>query len=255
MHSYLNTVQGYGIDDTREMNSLVPDTKGNPRMAILSNEDRDYLVGLFRERLVNDVTLHLYTQPVIVTADERDCEACEPTRELLEEVTALSDKLTLELHTVSPQQRITEIGLSEIPAIVLNGRNHGVMRFIGIPSGYEFGTLVEDLLDVSTDENHLQPKTIEALESLTDPVHIKVFVTPSCPYCPQSARLAHAMAAHSKFVTADVIEANEFPEIADRYHVYGVPKTVVNDTAEFEGAQPEEALVALISSAGATAVA
>ncbi len=233
----------------------VGQAKGNSTVAILSNEDREYLVTLFGEKLVDDVTLHLYTQPVIVTADERDCELCEPTRELLEEVSALSDKLTLEVHALSPKQRATEAGLSEVPAIVLQGRNQGVMRFIGIPSGYEFGTLVEDLLQLSTGHSHLKQHSLEVLEALREPIHIKVFVTPSCPYCPQAARLAHAMAAHSDLVTADVIEANEFPQMADRYHVYGVPKTVVNETGEFEGARPEEALIALIEAASATPAA
>ncbi len=218
-------------------------------MAFLSNEDRDYLVKLFDERLVNHVTVQLYTQPIIVTAEERDCEACEPTRDLLAEVVALSDKLTLDVRTVSPQQRASEIGLREIPAILLKGSNRGELRFIGIPSGYEFGTLIEDLVEVSTGHHHLNPQTLKVLDSLTDPVHIQVFVTPSCPYCPQAAHLAHVMAAYSSLVTADVVEANDFPEMADRYRVYGVPKTVVNETQEFEGAQPEEALVALIEAA------
>jgi len=222
-------------------------------MAILSNEDRDYLIKLFGERFVNDVTIHLYTQPLIVSADERDCEACEPTRDLLEEVVALSPKLALELHTASPQQRASEIGFREIPAILLKGSNQGEMRFIGIPSGYEFGTLIEDLVEISTSGSHLKPHTLEVLDALTDPIHIKVFVTPSCPYCPQAAHLAHTMAAYSPLVTADVIEENEFPEMSNRYNVYGVPKTVVNETQEFEGARPEEALVALIESATKTA--
>lgn len=222
-------------------------------MAILSTEDRDYLVKLFGERLIDEVSVHLYTQPVIVTTDERDCDACPPTQQLLEEVTDLSDKLRLNLHAVSPQQRVTELGLSEIPAIVLQGRNQGAVRFIGIPSGYEFGTLVEDLLEVSTGESQLESGTLQMLEKLSHPIHIKVFVTPSCPYCPQSARLAHALAAANGLITADVIEANEFPQIADRFNVYGVPKTVVNDSAEFEGAQPEAALVALIESVTSTA--
>ena len=224
-------------------------------MAILSNEDQEYLTTLFGERLVDNVTLHLYTQPVIVTADERDCEACEPTRELLEELAALSDKLTLEVHTVAPAQRMSQIGISEIPAIVLEGTNRGTVRFIGIPSGYEFGTLVEDLLDVSTGETQLTAHTLEVLDALNSPIHVKVFVTPTCPYCPQAARLAHAMAAYSALVTADVIEANEFPQISDHYQVYGVPKTVVNETQEFEGARPEEALIALIQSASTTVAA
>lgn len=224
-------------------------------MAILSNEDRDYLTTLFGERLLEDVTIRLYTQPIIVTADERDCEACEPTRELLEELAELSDKLTLEVHTVSPAQRVAQIGMTEIPAIVLEGTNRGAVRFIGIPSGYEFSTLVEDLLELSSDETQLTRQTLDVLDSLKSPIHIKVFVTPTCPYCPQAARLAHAMAARSELVTADVIEANEFPQIADHYRVYGVPKTVVNETGEFEGARSEEALIALIQSASTTMAA
>ncbi len=252
----MHTVQGYG-NQTRSRNTFrrARRAKGNHDMAILSNEDRDHLTSLFGETLSDDVTIHLYTHPVIVTADERDCEACEPTRELLEELTILSDKLSLTVHTVTPAQRLEQLGVSEIPAIVLEGTNQGTLRFIGIPAGYEFATLVEDLLQLSGGETHLKASTIAVLDSLRDPIHIKVFVTPSCPYCPQAARLAHAMAAHSSLVTADVIEANEFPQIADRYRVYGVPKTVVNETEEFEGAQPEEALIALIRSATTTAAA
>jgi len=47
------------------------------------------------------------------------------------------------------------------------------------------------------------------------------------------------MAVASEHITADVVEITEFPELAQRYHVYGVPKVVINDTVEFEGALPE----------------
>ena len=64
------------------------------------------------------------------------------------------------------------------------------------------------------------------LASLTKPVHVQVFVTPTCPYCPKVASLAHQAAVECDNVTADVIEISEFPDLAAQYHVHGVPKVV-----------------------------
>lgn len=48
---------------------------------------------------------------------------------------------------------------------------------------------------------------------------------------------------------ADIVEASEFPELAERYNVYAVPKIVVNETIEFVGAQPEAAFVGYVAQA------
>ena len=61
--------------------------------------------------------------------------------------------------------------------------------------------------------------------------------------------MAHQMAVESEHVTADVIEATEFPDLARRYRVRGVPKIVVNDSIEFVGALPEPDYVAYVKSA------
>jgi predicted DsbA family dithiol-disulfide isomerase len=55
--------------------------------------------------------------------------------------------------------------------------------------------------------------------------------------------LAHKLAIANPHVAADVVEVSEFPEVAQRYQIYGVPKTVINDRVEFEGALPEAAFV------------
>jgi thiol-disulfide isomerase/thioredoxin len=70
-----------------------------------------------------------------------------------------------------------------------------------------------------------------------------VFVTPTCPFCPRAALLAVRLATSSARVTAEVVSANEFPDLADRFGVRGVPKTVVNDDDAFVGALPEAAFV------------
>jgi predicted DsbA family dithiol-disulfide isomerase len=55
--------------------------------------------------------------------------------------------------------------------------------------------------------------------------------------------LAHRLAMESEWITADMVEATEFPHLANKYNVYGVPRTVINETVHVEGAVPEPVLV------------
>jgi len=72
------------------------------------------------------------------------------------------------------------------------------------------------------------------------PVHIQVFVTLTCPHCPAAAAVAHKLAIESDMIKADIIEAGEFPALAQKYNVIGVPKIVINEKVEFVGAFNED---------------
>ena len=96
-----------------------------------------------------------------------------------------------------------------------------------------------DVVDVSKGRTDLSAEARAAVRAIDAPVHIQVFVTPSCPYCPRAARLAHHLAMENPLILADVIEANEFYELSERYGVRSVPKTVINDRVEFVGSLPE----------------
>jgi alkyl hydroperoxide reductase subunit AhpF len=99
---------------------------------------------------------------------------------LLEEVTALSDKLHLETKDfVRDKQEADSLGVTRIPAFVLQGRARGKVRYFGIPAGYEFSTLVEDLLDLSKGTTNLSEKTRTALKEVDQDLHVQVFVTPT----------------------------------------------------------------------------
>ena len=129
--------------------------------------------------------------------------------------------------------------MERIPAMVISKNGESNVRFYGIPLGYEFATIIEDLVTVSRGVSPLSMDTRKKLKRVKEPVHIQVFVTPSCGYCPQMARIAHAMAMENKNVTADVVEVQEFPTVARMYMVSGVPKTVINNRIQFVGAVPE----------------
>jgi glutaredoxin-like protein len=121
---------------------------------------------------------------------------------------------------------------------VIGEDDYGI-RFYGIPSGYEFTSLLESIRIAAAGQPDLGEETVEFLSSLSAPVHMQVFVTPTCPYCPQAVVLAHKMAAASPLVRADMVEAQEFPHLATKYQVMGVPRTVINETTHVEGAAPE----------------
>ena len=206
--------------------------KEEKSMALLSAKDRKQIQVRLAE-MEQPVRLVHFTQ-------ELNCDSCEPTQRLLEEVAALSDKLTLEVYNfVLEREEAARFGIDKVPAtVVANEKDHGI-RLYGLPAGYEFAVLLEDILDVSRGRTGLAVETRERLQTLARPVHLQVFVTPTCPYCPAAAWLAHQLALESDLVTADMIEATEYTDLVMRYGVQGVPKTIVNGVHAIDGALPE----------------
>jgi glutaredoxin-like protein len=211
----------------------------------IAEQEASALRAHLESLLTSPVTIDLLVRPVsgLWVPGRRECETCEDARGLLEEVAALSDKVTLRVHDVGTEpEAASGVGLDpdQVPAVVLTGAAKGRVRFLGIPAGLEFGTLIRSLTDVARGTTALAAPTREALMGLSKDLHIRVFVTATCPFCPGAALMAHRMAVESGRVTADVVDAEEFPELADRYGVQGVPKVVVNETVHFVGAQPEQ---------------
>ena len=184
------------------------------------------------------VTLVTFTQ-------EMECIYCAQNVELAEDTAGLSDKISHEVHAFENSEELNRrYGVDKIPALVVtaDGEDLGI-RFFGIPSGYEFVSLLDAIRTVSTGKHELSDDTVSKIEKLDRPVHIQVFVTPTCPYCPKSVILAHRLAYVSKQITSDMVEAIEFPHLAQKFSVAGVPRSVINEKGFIEGAVPEKAYV------------
>jgi alkyl hydroperoxide reductase subunit AhpF len=120
--------------------------------------------------------------PVVfkVFTQELECEYCTETRELVEEVAALSDKLSVEVHDLDKDQAVAEsLGIDKVPAIAIIGKKDYGIRMFGIPSGYEFGGLIESIKLVAGGESGLLSATRKQVAKLTKPVKIQVFITPT----------------------------------------------------------------------------
>ena len=193
--------------------------------------------------MVKPVTVKLFTQGM-------ECGFCKDAHELLDDLTTTTDKLKLEaLDFENHEAEAKKYGVEELPTIVVMDEKDYGIRFTGIPAGYEFSSLLNTFLIVSTGVVKLTEETKAFLNNLQKPVHMKVFVTPTCPYCPPAVMMAQAMAYYSDKVTAEMVEISEFPHQAVKYGVQGVPRTVINEKWFQEGAAPEQTLIEKIKEA------
>ncbi len=203
-------------------------------VGLIPDDKKELLKNDFKEKLDHPVKILMFTQEI-------ECRFCSDTRELVQEMATLNDKITVEVYDfVADAQKAKEYGVDKIPALAIIGEKDYGARIYGIPYGYELQTLIEAVITVSKGKTDLTDKTKSILAEVKAPVHIQVFVSLTCNHCPVAAAIAHKLAVESDFVKADVIDGSEFPQLAQKYAVMGVPKIIINEKIEFMGAFNED---------------
>jgi glutaredoxin-like protein len=203
------------------------------KLSLIPDDQREIIRTKLAEALISTVRVIMFTQ-------EPECQFCAQTKQLITELASLSDKIQAEVHDfVADAELAGQYGIDKIPGIAIIGQKDYGVRIFGLPYGYEFQTMLAALATVSQGKTDLAEETKIRLHAINVPVSIQVFVTLTCPHCPAAASMAHKFAVENDLIRADVIEANEFPQLAIKYGVMGVPKIVVNDKIEFVGAVPE----------------
>jgi glutaredoxin-like protein len=212
------------------------------QMALIAAADQQRLRDDFA-KMTRPVRLLLFTQTL-------ECETCLQTRQILDELPPLSDLIVIEeVNFVLEGDRAKQYGIDRVPAIALVGQDEfGVerdsrVRFLGTPAGYEFVSVVRAILLVGGGVSMLSESGRARVATVSEPTTMHVFTTPSCPHCPRAVNLAHEMAFANPNITAYAVEVTEFPDLARRYRVTGVPKTVVGEI-EILGALPEDDFIA-----------
>jgi len=186
------------------------------------------------KKLTNPVKLIFFSQEV-------ECGYCGDTHQLLEQIVALNNLLSLETYDlVKDKEMVKKYGIERIPAIViLAGDQDFGFRYYGMPTGYEFSVIINMIITASKRDSGLLPQLREELKKVINDLEIKVFVLPSCPHCPKAAYAAGRFALENQYIKVNVIEASEYPQLVQKYGVVGTPKVLINDMVAFDGALPE----------------
>lgn len=210
------------------------------------DEKTDQQLKQLLSQMVNPIKINFWTQEI-------ECPTCNINRQFLEEFASFNDKIKLTIHDFVKEKQFAEkYNIDKIPAIIVSDENENNMsvRFYGIPAGYEINSFIAACLEFSkpTKDNFddIEPEIIERIKKIDKKIHIQVFVTLTCPYCPSAVAVAHRMSMINPDITSDMIESSTFTPLAIKYNVSSVPKTVINDKIEFVGAQPIKFLLETI---------
>jgi glutaredoxin-like protein len=206
-------------------------------MEKLFNEEIQKQLTEILSQAEKPITLVLFTKA-------GDCPTCAETTQLLTEIDELSSKINLVLKDLDNDvEDAKKYGITLTPSFVIldeNGDYKGV-KFNGIPAGHEINSFITALLEMSGTEIQFQDTILSRIKALKKPANIKVFVTLSCPHCPGAVQNAHRLAMLNSNIEGEMVEAQTFFELSEKFNVSGVPKIVINDQFELIGNQPIEA--------------
>lgn len=216
-----------------------PESQVNPQET--SREPRDQQ-KLFSADIVNQLTavFSKMQRPLLLklALDERPVSA--ELRAYMEEMAALTDKLTVEVPENTQEQ--------ELPCVRVfleDGTDTG-LAFHGVPGGHEFTSFVLGLYNASGPGQALEDGTLEKIAAIGKDVRMQIMVSLSCTMCPELVTAAQRIAAANAAVRAEVYDLNHFPQLKDKYQVMSVPCLVINGGKPVFGKKNVEQLLELL---------
>ena len=185
------------------------------------------------EQLPNDIPLYLFT------AEGHEDAFTHANRQVIRAFRELSTRITLREfdlnHEIAKKHNITSS-----PTLLIAPDSYAI-KWLGAPMGEEARTLLETLILVGLGQSNLSDQSRNVIKKIDSPRNVKVFVSPSCPYCPQQAvNAVKAAVENPELISLEIIDIQSEPEIANQYSAQSVPQAYANDVLIGQGAQQEE---------------
>ena len=201
-------------------------------------QEQERLKQYFNDRLTGGVKIEHFTQrPLsILVAGRDECRFCNEMKQTLEELRALSPKISLRIHELSESAALAaEYGVDRVPSTILRGQLNRALRFDGFPGAGLFPPLVDALVTASRGSTELDGRLKKSLQSVRDRLDVRLFVSPSSPYCPPMTSLLYAFALENQRLRLSVIEVDEFPRLAEAIRLRALPTILIGERVRLVG--------------------
>ena len=188
------------------------------------------------EQLPNDITLYLFT------AKGHEDTFTHGNRQVIRAFRELSARITLREFNLD-HELAQKYNITQSPTLLIAPESYSI-RWLGAPLGEEARTFLEILILVGLGKSHLSDQSLNVIKKIDSPRNIKVFVSPTCPYCPQQAvNAVKAAVEMPEYISLEIIDIQSEPELALQYAAQSVPQAFANDVLIGQGAQPEEVFI------------
>jgi thioredoxin reductase (NADPH) len=194
------------------------------------------LIAVF-QKMPHEIPLVLYTD------SGKNEIFSQAARQLIRSIREMAPKVSLLEYDISHKTAM-ELHAEYPPVLIFDPDNYQI-RWLGAPLGEEGRTFVEALIMMGYRNTNLNKESLKILDNIQSPRDIKVFVSPSCPYCPQQAVNAlKAAIERPDLISLEIIDIQANPDLADQYAAQSVPQVFANETLIAQGAQTEELFLA-----------
>ena len=203
----------------------------------ISEQDKESQIFEVFKEMPHEIPLLFFTSP------GKNDPFCEGARQLIRSIREVAPKVTLREYDLG-HKVAREWNADFSPTLLLDPERYNV-RWMGAPIGEEGRTFVEALVIMGYRETGLSLESRKVIQRIDSSREIKVFVSPTCPYCPQQAVNAlKAAVERPEVISLEIIDIQAHPEMAEKYSAHSVPQTFANDVLIAQGAQPEELFMA-----------
>jgi thioredoxin reductase (NADPH) len=218
-----------------EMNNINENINEGPEN-VMQEQAKAELMAVF-ERMPYEIPLILFTDSA------KNEVFSQGARQLIRSARELAPKITLREYDLA-HEMAQKWHAEYTPTLLFDPDNYRI-RWLGAPLGEEARTFVEALIMLGYRKTNLNKDSLKILNNIQSPRDIKVFVSPTCPYCPQQAVNAlKAAIERPDLISLEIIDIQANPELADRYSAQSVPQVYANETLIAQGAQAEELFMA-----------
>jgi thioredoxin reductase (NADPH) len=188
------------------------------------------------EQLPNDIDLYLFTQPGM------DDVFAQSIRQVVRAFREVSDKISFREFDLDHEKART-YGVTEGPTLLVSPERYNI-SWMGAPMGEEGRTFLELLIFAGLGRSNLSEQSKKMMARLDAPRDLKVFVSPTCPYCPQEAvNGIQAAIERPDLVSLELIDIQCRPDLAEQYQAHSVPQAYANEVLIGKGAQQEEVFI------------
>jgi thioredoxin reductase (NADPH) len=184
-------------------------------------------------KIKSEIPIFLFTQ-----VGQNDV-FCDAARRAIGFFRQLTDKIVLREFNLD-HEFAQKWQVKHSPTLIFDPEHYNI-RWLGAPLGEEGRIFLEALMLIGFQVSNLNEQSLQVIKRIDQPRDIKVFVSATCPYCPQQALNALKAAVEKpELISLAIIDTQANPDLAAQYAAQSVPQTYANDVLIAQGAQPEE---------------
>ncbi|MEJ2156290.1 MAG: thioredoxin-disulfide reductase [Desulfobacteraceae bacterium] len=193
------------------------------------------------EQMPREIPLYLF-----VGQGQEDVfvQAC---RQIVRVFRELTPKITIKEFYLD-HELASKWGVDSSPTLLIDPDHYNI-RWLGAPMGEEGRSFLEALILIGMGKSGMNEQSHKVIQRIDSPRLVKVFVSPTCPYCPQQVvNGLRAAIERPDVVSLEIIDIQSRPDLAEQYSAHSVPQAYANDTLIGQGAQQEEVFMSSLLS-------